>query len=357
MLKMTKEICTQALYGGAVLGGGGGGHLPDGLATLDEAMKYSDTITLLSIDELDPQDIIINASMVGAPSAKDKYVDATHWIKCVDNFQKEYGKKISGIVSNENGSMATANGWVVSAATGIPIIDAPSNGRAQPTSKMGSMSLATIPDYLTIQCACGGRGTYYLEVVAKGNLTTTANFIRQTAVFNGGMGAVLRNPMTAAYVKENGAIGGLSHAIEIGKLVMPLLGDCSKVVDALKNNYQAKYICSGTVSEFTLDMTGGFDVGCVTVEQEGKKYQAHYWNEYMALECDGERLNTFPDLICTLDAKTGMPKPSAAVAKGDDIVIIVIPRSQLKLGAGMFIPELFAEVEPIIHKDMVRYLF
>lgn len=357
MLKMTKEICMKALYGGLFLGGGGGGALEDGIKALEEAMKYTDAITVMEIDEIDGENIIINASMVGAPSAPDRYVNATHWKTALKNFQDNYPKKISGIISNENGGMATANGWLLSAVTGIPIIDAPCNGRAQPTSTMGSMSLSTMPTYTTLQSACGGKDERYIEVVTKGGLAVTAKIVRQTPVVNGGMSAVLRNPVTANYVKKHSAVGGLNHAIEVGEIIMGNLGNCEKILDLLKEKMKANVICTGPVSEYVLDMDGGYDVGMVRVKENDRDYEATFWNEYMTLERDGERLATFPDIIATLDARTGLPLPTAELSEGRSVVIVKVPKAELKLGSGMYIKELFEEAEKAVHREMVKYMF
>lgn len=357
MLKMTKEICMKALYGGLFLGGGGGGALADGMKALEEAMKYTDAIAMVGIDEIAGEDILINASMVGAPSSQERCVDAAHWEAALKNFQDNHPQKISGIISNENGGMATSNGWLLSAVTGIPIIDAPCNGRAQPTSTMGSMSLSTMLAYTTLQSACGGKGEKYIEVVTKGGLAVTAKIVRQTSVVNGGMSAVLRNPVTADYVKKHGAVGGLSHAIEIGGIIMRNLGDCARILDLLKERMKAEVVCTGSVSEYVLDMDGGYDVGIVRLKKDGRDYEATFWNEYMTLERDGERLATFPDIIATLDARTGLPLPTAELSEGMDVVVVRVPRAELKLGAGMFITALFREAEEVIHKEMVKYLF
>lgn len=356
MLRMTKEVCVQALYGGLFLGGGGGGPLDEGIRALEEAMRYTNAITVIGIDEINSDDIIINASMVGAPSAPDWHVTPAHWKTVLKNFQANHSKKISGIISSENGGMATANGWLLSAITGIPIVDAPCNGRAQPTSTMGSMSLSVMPEYMTVQSACGGKDEKYIEVITKGGIAATSKIVRQTPVINGGMSAVLRNPVTADYVKRHGAVGGLTHAIEVGEIIMGELGDCEAIIRLLEKKMKAKVICAGPIGKYVLNMDGGYDVGVVHIEESGRDYEATFWNEYMTLESGGERLATFPDLISTLDMQTGLPLPTAELSIGKNVVVVSVPKTELKLGSGMYIKELFEEAERAVHKEMVRYM-
>ena len=216
MIYLTKELCEQALLGGLLLGGGGGGTLTAGREALEETFKHTDKLTMLDISELNPEDVVVNVSTLGAASAMGVHLSAEHWMTALKNFELNYGKKIAGFTSCENGAISTANGWVISALTGIPLVDAPSNGRAHPTGTMGSIGLNLLPDYQTTQSACGGTGARYLETVAKGALNSTSHVIRQSAVADGGMVGVLRNPVTVEYLKKNAAVGAISQALDIG---------------------------------------------------------------------------------------------------------------------------------------------
>ena len=190
MIYLTKELCEQALMGGLLLGGGGGGTLTAGREALEETFKHTDKLTMLDVSELKPDDVVVNVSTLGAPSAKDVHLTAEHWMTALKNFELNYGKKIAGFTSCENGAISTANGWVIFALTGIPLVDAPSNGRAHPTGTMGSIGLNLLPDYQTTQSSCGGVGARYVETVAKGALNSTSHVIRQSAVADGGMPVV-----------------------------------------------------------------------------------------------------------------------------------------------------------------------
>ena len=76
--------------------------------------------------------------------------------KTVEILQKNCDFHIGGIITNEQGGEATVNGWLQAAVTGLPVVDAPCNGRAHPTGVMGSMNLHKIPDYTTVQACVGG---------------------------------------------------------------------------------------------------------------------------------------------------------------------------------------------------------
>lgn len=353
MIYLTKELCEQALMGGLLLGGGGGGTLTAGREALEETFKHTDRLTMLDVSELKPDDVVVNVSTLGAPSAKDVHLTAEHWMTALKNFELNYGKKIAGFTSCENGAISTANGWVISALTGIPLVDAPSNGRAHPTGTMGSIGLNLLPDYQTTQSSCGGTGARYVETVAKGALNSTSHVIRQSAVADGGMVGVLRNPVTAEYLAKNAAVGAISQALEIGKA----FSQCKNGADFvayLEKNFDARVLAKGKIANYDLKMDGGYDIGHLDVNGEDGTAAFTFWNEYMLVEQDGKRVATFPDLICTLDAATGEAISTAEAQNGMDAYAIVIPKEKLILGAGMHQKELFLEVEDLLHKDMTN---
>lgn len=355
MMELTKELCLQALYGGLLLGGGGGGSLRLGLEALEEAFRHTEKLKLLDPSELPPEEILVNVSLVGAPSAKDTCVTIEHWEKALKNFETNSGSKISGFTTCENGGVSTSNGWIISAVTGIPLVDAPSNGRAHPTGVMGSIGLNRNPDYVTVQSASGGRGERYVETVAKGSLTATSHVVRQTAVASGGMCCVLRNPVSVRYAQTHAAVGAIAQALAIGRGYLEHRGDVAEILRFLEAEYGAETICRGTVCEYILCMSGGYDVGSVHVKTDSEDYELTYWNEYMTLERNGTRIGTFPDLLCTLDASTGLALSSAEIGEGMQVLILRIPKDRLILGAGMYQKQLLREVEEILKKDLISY--
>ena len=351
IMKLTKEDARKALLGGLLLGGGGGGLISGGFHALEETFARTEYLTMLSVDELAPEDIVITVSMLGAPSKFGTPLTTDHWQKALTNFEQNYGRQVAGFISCENGAASTANGWILSALTGIPVIDAPCNGRAHPTGTMGSMGLNGLPDYQTTQSACGGEGESYLETVATGALQPTSHVIRQSAAAAGGMVGVVRNPVTAAFLAEHAAPGAIRQAMEIGEIYLAA-GNGDNFVRRLQEKYEARVLVKGAITDYDLKMEGGYDIGTLTVAGAEDAYTLTFWNEFMFAEKDGARVATFPDLICILDAQTGEAISTAEAKAGREVYAIVIPQEKLMLGAGMHQRELFQEAEDILGADM-----
>lgn len=354
-VKLNEELLQYAVLGGVILGGGGGGPKESGFTAGKIAVEYG-APELVDIADVPDDKVILTASAVGAPAAPDKYVSPRDYVKTVQIFEQNTGIKVGGIITNENGGNATVNGWIQAAVLSIPLIDAPCNGRAHPTGTMGSMGLQNLEGYVTAQVAVGGNPAVgnYIESFFQGSIENTGKMVRQTAIVAGGLVAVARNPIQAGYIKKHGAVGGVTHAIETGRTFFNGLKRSAKdAILSATEFLQGRVIVEGKIDELKLVTAGGFDVGTVKING----YELTFWNEYMTLEKNGERLATFPDLIMTFDKATGLPVTSAEIKQGQEVVVIKAAKKNLKLGSGMRDQKLMAEIEPIIHKEVLKYIF
>lgn len=349
-IKLDEKMVEYAVYGGAVLGGGGGGWIEEGLKIGRLALEVGQP-ELLTVDEFDDEDLLVTVSMVGAPAAKDQYVKPIHYAKALDMLSQKIGRPIKALNTNENGAGTTVNGWFQAAVTGLPIVDLACNGRAHPTGAMGSLNLTELEGYVSHQAAAGGKGDNYIELSVSGTLEKAASMIRRASIEAGGLVAVARNPVTVAYARQHGAAGAISQAIEVGRALLSRQGEAA--IDSVVSELGGKLVTAGTVTDFQLETTGGFDVGTVQIDHA---YELTFWNEYMTLEKDGERFGTFPDLIMTLDAKTAKPIVTAAVEIGQQLAVITVPKEKLLLSSTMRNEKLLKPVEEIIKKSIIPFL-
>ncbi len=347
-IPITEQTIEAAVLGGMVLGGGGGGWPEDGRRLGQLALAIGNP-RLVSVDSLVSDAILVTVGLVGSPASEERYVKPIHYVRAVELLQKSLGRPVAGLITNENGATATLNGWLQSACLGLPVVDAPANGRAHPTGVMGSMGLHQDPAYTSVQVAVGGnpdRGRY-VEAVFNGSLQQTAALVRATAVSAGGFVAVARNPVTAGYAKENGAPGAIAMAIDLGSAMLGKDGPAA--YHAAANALRGEIVTCARVEQLSLTSEGGLDLGHAHLRDgSGAGLVLTFLNEYMTLDRGSERLGSFPDLIMTFDAVTGVPLLSAQLREGQEIALLVVPRSQLILGAGMRDPELLRDVEKMI---------
>lgn len=341
-------------YGGAVLGGGGGGSIEEGLSLGRLAFQVGSP-RVAHLDELDDQALLVTVAAVGAPSSPDQYIEAMDYVHALEMLLERTNSPVCGLISNENGGMASLNGWFQSAVTGLPVVDAPCNGRAHPTGLMGAMQLDTQPGYRSQQAAVGGNPALHRNVrlYAEGDLKPTARLIRRASVEAGGLVAVARNPVTVAYARENAAPGALQQAMKVGQALLQADGPRAGA-EAVCEMLGGEVVCQSVITKLRLETREGFDIGTVVLESG---HQLTFWNEYMTLEQGDQRLATFPDLIVTLS--TAQPKAigSAELERGQEVFVIQAPAQNIHLGGGMTQPDLYRPAEQAVGKDLIGYIF
>ncbi len=349
---LDRPTAESAVLGGALLGGGGGGKIAHGLQLAQQALSIG-TPCLISCADLSPDDVVVTVSAVGAPAANISLLPV-HYCRAVTLLQEHSRLRIAGLISSENGAIGTVNGWVQSALLQIPVVDAPCDGRAHPTGVMGSLGLHKDRGYISLQSAVGQEG---LELVVRGPLDVAASLVRQAAVQTGGMVAVARNPVSVRYVQEHGALGAIRQAIALGQAMIaarPAGGRA--VVDAVARELGGCVYGPGVVESVTLITERGFDHGAILLlTYNAANLELTFWNEYMTLEQNGQRLATFPDLISTI-GMDGIPCSSAEVVKGQQLYVLTAPYERLILGSGVRDLTEYRRIEGIIQKPIVPYL-
>jgi len=352
--ELTRELLEAAVLGASLLGGGGGGTVEEALEAGETALKIG-PLHLADPDDLDPAGIIVTCSTVTCPHRKDPFISPRARVRSIELLLESGTPRPAGLIPNECGSTGIVNGWIEGAILGIPLVDAPCNGRAHPTPEMGSMGLHLVEGYVSSQSFAGGNPAKgaYIEGILRGAVETVSNMIRQDACVVGGILAVARNPVNTVFVKENGAPGAIRQAIRIGKAMKESAEKGpGAVIDAAAELLSATVIRCGAVEAVDRFTAGGIDTGTAFLGG----YEVTFWNEYMTLEKDGERLATFPDLITILDGDTGRVIPSDRLRRGMNGVLLTASRRELILGGGMRSPGLFEPAEKILGKAILPFL-
>lgn len=355
-LELNMELLEEALLGGSVLGGGDDSSIDDALVLGELALKIN-SLVLLDVEDIDPNGTVITCAMVTCPHRKKApFANPRAHVRSIELLLENGLQRPAALISSECGSGGIVNGWLQAAILGLPLVDAPCNGRGHPTPEMGSIGLHLLQDYQTVQAFAGGDPAEgnYIEGVLRGNVRTVSAAVRQDACVVGGLLAVARNPVKAEYLRENAALGAIKLAISLGKAIKAVRsagGDA--VTEAIFSVLPGEVLCRGRVDVVDRFTAGGMDSGIAYVGE----YSITFWKEYMTVERgEEERLATFPDLITLVDAETGMAIGSSEVAQDMDVIVITISRRRLLLGAGMRSPDLFEPVEKVIGKKILQYI-
>jgi DUF917 family protein len=271
--------------------------------------------------------------------------------------QQAADEPIVGLIIGQNGMSSTLNAWLPSAVLGLAVVDAVGDLRAHPTGDMGSLGLASSPEPM-IQTAAGGNRDQgaYLEIVVRGPTARVSPALRTAANEAGGFIASCRNPISVRRVAERAVLGGISQALAVGRAIVeaePRGGDA--VVAAICAATGGDIIASGVVKRTTLAYTKeAFDCGRIEIGASGGTIVAHVLNEYMALERDGERIATYPDVITTL-TPAGVPVSAGRLAEGMPVHVLHVPKERIPLSASVLDPSVYPPVERALGISIAPY--
>ena len=343
-----------AVLGGSILAGGGGGWVKAGLELGTLSVTYGRP-RLASLDELPDDGLVLTVSQIGAPAAPEAHMEPRDFVRAAELLVRELGQPVVAAMTAQNGSSTTVHGWLHAAAMdGVVVADVAGDGRAHPTANMGAMGLAGRPDFLTIQAGAGGdRAAHrYVELVVRGSLALTARVVRQAAVEAGGFVANARTPLPVSFLRQHGAVGAISFALELGQVLLEAQPRGPEaMLEALGSRVDGRELARGRVRQRELETRNAYDLGRLVVEE----LELTVCNEYMTAERAGERLASFPDVLCTLSAATGLPISAADSRVGDEVVVVAIPGKNIPLGAGVRDPSVYPEVEQMIRKELAAY--
>ena len=151
---LTLDDVEAGVVGGLFLSAGGSGRnaVEKNRDLGRMALDYG-ALRLVGTDELDPQDLVITATAVGAPGFANWAIRPRDAINAARRLVERMERPPRAVIC---GHVPGFNAWLVGAALGLDYVDLASNGRGHPTVKMGGMGLASRPELSIAQVAVSG---------------------------------------------------------------------------------------------------------------------------------------------------------------------------------------------------------
>ena len=327
----------QLVYGGAVLGGGGGGSLAAGLQSAHDILAAG-VPRVVPLSALPEDAILATLSAVGAvggtgPSRPARFDQA------LSLFESFTHQVVNGYLASETGPCAVTHGMRESIDTGVPVVDAPANGRAHPLFVMGSLGAHLRPGEVAATVAVGEvpGSNGHVEVAVRANVNTAARIVRQRAATSGVPLAVVRNALPAAVVREHAAVGALAFAQRVGGVLLNELGEGPLAVLAGLASYMGgRVLARGRVTAARMAERRGFTLGVIKIRgADGSEVRVPVCNGFMGVLRRGRALAGFPDLVTLFDGVTGLPLAWSEVRLNRLVAVFAVPRRRLVLGSSM----------------------
>ena len=376
----TREHAEHLLLGSLLLGCGGGGNAQQGINAYEAAFRNAEergsTVEVITVEELAERHpkggVIVTISGVGSPATPTAYTPPEYYPRLLELLKKQISDKIIGFVPCEIGASNTFEPFVPASILGVPVIDAPCDGRAHPLGVMGSMGLEK-KQMPVVQCAVGGRkgendtAGQYMEISVAGSVESCAALIRNTSDKAGGFVMVARNPVDIQWLAENAAPGAFAQSMELGRVWKEMLDadiPAEKMAETTAEILGGRVVCTGKLANYSCITENALDHGEFDICTDEGAYNVTFFNEYMTLDDgSGKRLATFPDGIILIGSdrlaySSAMLARAAADSTADGMTFSLVTADfeKLKIPTGLRYRSGYRTCENILHKEMLPYL-
>jgi DUF917 family protein len=326
MRQITPEHLDDMAIGAAVLGTGGGGNPYIGRLMAQSALRAYGPVTMLDPSELDDDDLVIPACMMGAPTVMvEKLPSGEEVVTAVKALEEYLDRPVRAVMSGEAGGLNSVIPFTVAAALGIPIVDADMMGRAFPELQMCIPSVYGIP--ATPMAIADEKGNN--AIINTVTNRWTESLARVLTVEMGCTALIAFYAMTGQQVKETCVLGTMTKIERIGQTLREAHTRHTDPVAAIRDVTEGQLIWTGKIADIQRRTEGGFARGEAVVAGTGaynnRTLRIAFQNEFLLAEADGEVLVTTPDLITVLDAETGQPITTEDLRYGFRVAVLTIP--------------------------------
>lgn len=322
------EEVENIAIGAAVLGTGGGGDPYIGKMMTIEAIKKYGEVRLITVDEINDDDLIIPLSSIGAPTVAVEKIPAEIELTApLDLIEKELGKKATAIMPIEIGGINSLIPVATAAIRGIPILDADAMGRAFPESQMVTFHLDGLkPAPVTMADEKGN--TALLRPI---NGEWSERLARAITIQMGGSATMCDYALSGKDIKRSAIPSTLTLAEDIGKMIRSSTAKGSATIKAMLDKLNGFELFQGKAVDIKRKIDGGFTKGEAQFEginrYQQKSFKLFFQNEHLLAidEATKEPLAITPDLIAVLDAETGVPITTEGLRYGARVIVVAFP--------------------------------
>jgi DUF917 family protein len=324
---ITADDIPDIATGAAVLGSGGGGDPHIGRLLAEHAIRRNGPVTLLDLDEVPPEAIIIPVAMMGAPTVMvEKIPAAGQLATAVNAIAAHVGVTPAYIGCDEVGGVNSTVPIAAAAELGVPLVDGDMMGRAFPELQMALPSLIGVSaSPMSIVDEHGNWG-----VLSTVDNRSTERLARTLTIEMGSSASISTFVLTGQQARDGYVRGSISLTARIGRALRAARDAHVDPIDAVVSVLGGRRLLDGKIGDVERRTHTGFARGTATVLPEGgtgeyEKATVSFQNENLVAEIDGAVVATTPDLIVFLEQDTGSPITTEAVRYGQRVAVVGIP--------------------------------
>jgi DUF917 family protein len=325
-----REIGVAALRdiarGAAVLGTGGGGDPYVGRLLAEQAMRETGPVTLVEVDEVAADAVVVPSSMIGAPTVMvEKLPAGTEAPAAMRALESVLGRTVTHTVSIEAGGINSMVPFATAAALGLPVVDADGMGRAFPEVQM---VLCTLAGVQAAPLALGDEKGNSLVMRTIDN-AWAERFARSATIDMGCAAMMALYALAGDQLRDALVPGTITLCEELGALIRAERAAHGDPVGAVVDRLDGRLLVTAKVADVARRTEGGFARGEALLrglgDDGGAELRLHFQNEHLMATLDGRVMATTPDLIIVLDAETGEPVTTEGLRYGQRVTVLGAP--------------------------------
>lgn len=321
-----KDEIEDIAVGAALLGTGGGGDPHIGKLMALQAVEENGPLKLLSVDDINDNDIIVPTGMMGAPTVMiEKIPSGEEALATFDSIEKYLGKKVIATMPMEAGGVNSMLPLALGARLNLPVVDVDGMGRAFPELQMSTFYLDGVSATPMVIADEKGNTTLLNTI----NNNWTERIARASTTQMGGSVMIAIYPMTGKNLKDSGIHNILELEQNIGRSIRQATSEGYNPVEKVLNLTNGYELFKGKVIDIDRRTEGGFARGNAAIEglynYKGETLELQFQNEHLMAKSGDRLLCVTPDLIAVLDDETGMPITTEGLLYGARCVVIGMP--------------------------------
>lgn len=332
--RLTLEDLADLARGAAFLGTGGGGDPYIGRLMVKEAMAEGGHVTLLSLDEVPDDALIIPTAMMGAPTVVIEKIPAGHeTVASLRALESYLGRRAYATMPIECGGLNSTMPLVVGARLGLPVVDADGMGRAFPELQMETFHVYGVSG--TPMAITNEYGDTTIVITRDNRMMEW--LARGVTIRMGGAAYIAEYSMDGATARRTSVPGTIGLGIRIGRCLREArerhADPFAALIDMLRDTpYRyAQVVFEGKVADVYRRTTEGFAKGHAVIAplSAGPTLELTFQNEHLLATLDGHVRGIVPDLICVLEADTAEPITTEAIRYGQRVKVMVVSTPEI----------------------------
>lgn len=326
MREITVDDLMDMARGAAVLGTGGGGDPYIGRLLAQQAIRTHGPVTLMDVDEVPEDALIIPSAFMGAPTVMlEKIPSGAELTGALRALEDLLGRKATHTISIEAGGLNSMIPIAAAAELGLPLIDADGMGRAFPELQM---LLPTLGGIAATPMALADERGNSITMRTIDN-AWAERFARSATVDMGCSAAVSLYVLTGSQLRDYTVHGTMTLCQRVGAAIREAVAQHADPVEAAATSLGGRRLFDGKLTDVERCTVGGFARGEATIDglgsDIGERMSVSFQNENLVARRGDEVLASVPDLICMLDTDTGEPVTTEALRYGLRVSVLAVP--------------------------------